>query len=167
MHANILTGSFIWTMDYNMAFNRNTIIDIDGPEITPNGYNYVIEGQPIGVFKLVKYAGVDPANGDALYYLGPDSNETTSNYNLAEPQIVGSPNPDFTGGINNYFQFKGFDLNILASFVYGNMVYNGAGIYQSANADWFDNQTVDQMDRWQKLATSLMYPRHASIAVTE
>ena len=35
------------------------------------------------------------------------------------------------------------------SFVYGNMVYNGAGIYQSANGDWFDNQTVDQMDRWQ------------------
>jgi TonB-linked SusC/RagA family outer membrane protein len=149
LHANILTGSFIWTMDYNMAFNRNTILDIDGPEITPNGLNYVIEGQPIGVFKLVKYAGVDPANGDALYYLGPDSNETTNNFNLAEPQIVGSPNPDFTGGINNYFQFKGFDLNILASFVYGNMVYNGAGIYQSANADWFDNQTVDQMDRWQ------------------
>ena len=29
------------------------------------------------------------------------------------------------------------------------MVYNGAGIYQSANADWFDNQTVDQMNRWQ------------------
>jgi hypothetical protein len=29
------------------------------------------------------------------------------------------------------------------------MVYNGAGVYQSANADWFDNQTVDQMNRWQ------------------
>jgi TonB-linked SusC/RagA family outer membrane protein len=149
LHANILTGSFIWTMDYNMAFNSNTILDIDGPEITPNGLNYVIEGQPIGVFKLVKYAGVDPANGDALYYLGPDSNETTNNYNLAEPQIVGSPNPDFTGGFSNYFQYKGFDLNVLASFVYGNMVYNGAGVYQSANADWFDNQTIDQMNRWQ------------------
>jgi hypothetical protein len=27
--------------------------------------------------------------------------------------------------------------------------YNAGGIYQSANADWFDNQTVDQMNRWQ------------------
>lgn len=149
LHGNILTGSFIWTMDLNMAFNRNTIIDISGPEITPNGINYVIEGQPIGVFKLVKYAGVDPANGDALYYLGPDSNETTNNYNLAEPQVVGSPNPDFTGGFNNYFEYRGFDLNVLTSFVYGNMVYNGGGGYQSSNADWFDNQTVDQMERWQ------------------
>ena len=65
-----------------MAFNRNKIIDINGPEITPNGINYVIEGQPIGVFKLVKYAGVDPDNGDALYYLGPDNNETTNNLTL-------------------------------------------------------------------------------------
>lgn len=149
IHANALTGKFIWKIDLNMAFNKNIIIDINGPEITPNGINYVIEGQPIGVFKLVKYAGVDPDNGDALYYLGPDNDETTNNFNLADPQIVGSPNPDFTGGFSNYFEYMGFDLNILASFVYGNKVFNEAGHYQSANGDWFDNQTVDQMNRWQ------------------
>jgi len=149
IHANALTGKFIWKIDLNMAFNKNTIIDINGPEITPNGINYVIEGQPIGVFKLVKYAGVDPDNGDALYYLGPDNDETTNNFNLADPQIVGSPNPDFTGGFSNYFEYMGFDLNILVSFVYGNQVFNEAGHYQSANGDWFDNQTVDQMNRWQ------------------
>lgn len=150
IHSNNLSGRFIWTTDFNMAFNRNKIIDINGPEITPNAINYVIEGQPIGVFKLVKYAGVDPENGDALYYIDDESNETTNNYNLASKQIVGSPNPDFTGGFNNYFEFAGFDMNILISFVYGNKVYNGGGVYQSANGDWFDNQTVDQMNRWQK-----------------
>ncbi len=91
-----------------MAFNRNKIISIDGPEITPNAINYVIEGQPIGVFNIIKYAGVDPDNGDALYYIDAESDETTSNYNLASRQIVGSPNPDFTGGFNNYFEFAGF-----------------------------------------------------------
>lgn len=149
LHSNNLSGRFIWTTDFNLAFNKNTIIDINGPEITPNSINYVIEGQPIGVFKIVKYAGVDPDNGDALYYLGADSDETTNNYNLAESQICGSPNPDFTGGFNNYFEYAGLDLNVLISFVYGNEIYNGAGVYQSANADWFDNQTIDQLDRWQ------------------
>ena len=149
LHSNNLSGKFIWTTDFNLAFNKNTIININGPEITPNSINYVIEGQPIGVFKIVKYAGVDPDNGDALYYISADSDETTNNYNLAEPQICGSPNPDFTGGFNNYFEFAGFDLNVLISFVYGNEVYNGGGIYQSANGDWFDNQTIEQMDRWQ------------------
>jgi len=46
-------------------------------------------------------------------------------------------------------EYKGVDLNILLSFVYGNEVFNGGGRYQSAAADWFDNQTVDQMNRWQ------------------
>jgi TonB-linked SusC/RagA family outer membrane protein len=149
LHSNNLAGKFIWTTDFNLAFNKNTIININGPEITPNSINYVIEGQPIGVFKIVKYAGVDPDNGDALYYISADSDETTNNYNLAEPQICGSPNPEFTGGFNNYFEFAGFDLNVLISFVYGNEIYKGGGVYQSANGDWFDNQTVDQMDRWQ------------------
>ncbi|MBN1388826.1 MAG: TonB-dependent receptor [Bacteroidales bacterium] len=149
-HSNNLVGSFKWTTDFNIAFNKNTVLDVDGPEITPNGLNYVMEGQPIGVWKLRKYAGVDPDNGDALYYVEEGSDETTNNYNLANPMVVGSPNPDFTGGLSNRFEYKGFDLDILLSFVYGNKIYNGGGIYQSANAAWFDNQTVDQMDRWQQ-----------------
>jgi TonB-linked SusC/RagA family outer membrane protein len=150
LHSNNFVGDFKWTTDFNIAFNKNKILDINGPEITPNGINYVIEGQPIGVFKMRKYAGVDPDNGDAIFYIDETSNEATTNYNLAGDIIVGSPNPDFTGGLNNYMEYKGLDLNILLSFVYGNMVYNGGGRYQSANAEWFDNQTVDQMDRWQQ-----------------
>jgi TonB-linked SusC/RagA family outer membrane protein len=150
LHSNNFVGSFKWTTDFNIAFNKNKIININGPEITPNSLNYVIEGQPIGVFKMRKYAGVDPANGDALYYINGESNATTKDYNLAGDLIVGSPNPNFTGGLNNYLEFKGIDLNVLMSFVYGNKVYNGGGKYQSANADWFDNQTTDQMNRWQK-----------------
>jgi TonB-linked SusC/RagA family outer membrane protein len=150
LHSNNFVRDFKWTTDFNIAFNKNKILNINGPEITPNGINYVIEGQPIGVFKVRKYAGVDPDNGDAIYYIKDGSDEATSNYNLAGDLIVGSPNPDFTGGLNNYLEYKGIDMNILLSFVYGNDVYNGGGPYQSANAAWFDNQTVDQMKRWQK-----------------
>ena len=149
LHSNNFVGGFKWTTDFNIAFNRNKILNISGPEITPNGINYVIEGEPIGVFKMRKFAGADPDNGDALYYTSEESGSTTNNFNLAEDMIVGSPNPDFTGGLNNYMEYKGIDLNILLSFVYGNEVFNGGGRYQSANGDWFDNQTVDQMDRWQ------------------
>ncbi len=149
LHSDNFVGDFKWTTDFNIAFNKNKILNISGPEITPNGINYVIEGQPIGVFKTRKFAGADPDNGDALYYVDDTSNETTNNYNIAGDLIVGSPNPDFTGGISNYLGYKGIDLNILLSFVYGNDVFNGGGRYQSANADWFDNQTTDQMNRWQ------------------
>ena len=75
----------------------------------------------------------------------------TEDYNLAPNLVVGSPNPDFLGGMTNSFIYKGFDLNILLAFVYGNSVYNGGGQYQSMQfSNWLDNQTKDQMNRWQK-----------------
>jgi hypothetical protein len=33
--------------------------------------------------------------------------------------------------------------------VHGNEVYNGGGKFMSANGDFFDNQTKDQLKRWQ------------------
>jgi len=159
LHSNNFSGDFKWTTDFNIAFNKNKILNINGPDITPNGLNYVIEGEPIGVFKTRKYAGADPDNGDALYYVNETGNETTNNYNIAGDIIVGSPNPDFSGGLNNTWEYKGFDLSLLLSFVYGNEVFNGGGRYQSANADWFDNQTIDQLERWQNPGDITLVPQ--------
>jgi len=159
LHSNNFSGEFKWTTDFNIAFNKNKILNINGPDITPNGLNYVIEGEPIGVFKTRKYAGADPDNGDALYYVNETGNETTNNYNIAGDIIVGSPNPDFSGGLNNTWEYKGFDLSLLLSFVYGNEVFNGGGRYQSANADWFDNQTIDQLERWQNPGDITLVPQ--------
>jgi hypothetical protein len=47
-------------------------------------------------------------------------------------------------------KYKGFDLNILFQGVSGNQVYNAAGGFMSANMRYEDNQTVDQMRRWQQ-----------------
>lgn len=142
--------AFKWNTNFNIAFNRNKITNLNGQVITGSGRapQQAREGYPIGVFYTVKYAGVDPANGDALYY--KQDGTTTNNYSEGYRQVVGDANPDFTGGFTNNFSYKNFDLNVFFQFVYGNDVYNGAGIYQSVNGDYFDNQTVDQMNRWQK-----------------
>ena len=38
--------------------------------------------------------------------------------------VIGNAQPKFTGGMNNTFTYKGFDLNIFFNFVYGNKVFN-------------------------------------------
>jgi len=106
-----------------------------------------------------KYAGVDPENGDALYYISENSNETTSDYNQAQLQYVGTPNPDFVGGLNNYFSYKGFDLQFMIQFVYGNSVFRQGGDWQSSNGYNLDNQTVDQLDSWKKPGDITDVPR--------
>lgn len=37
-----------------------------------------------------KWAGVDPRNGDPLWYLNGKDGETTNNYNLAKEEIQGN-----------------------------------------------------------------------------
>jgi TonB-linked SusC/RagA family outer membrane protein len=148
LNGRILDGDFKWSVGGNISFNRNLIQDLPTP-IIPNGntISRVQAGEPLGVFYAKKYAGVDPNNGDALYYQTDGS--ASSNYATAPIQKVGNPNPKFTGGVNTTASFKGFDLSALGQFTSGNDIYNAAGVYQSANADFFDNQTVDQLNRWQ------------------
>ncbi|MHC1778303.1 MAG: TonB-dependent receptor [Lentimicrobium sp.] len=143
------TRALKWTTEFNIAFNKNKVLSIDGPEIA-YGVNYVIEGDEIGVFKLAEYAGVHPMTGDALFYRNDGSGLTTNNYNEARPVVAGSPNPDFIGGLTNVFIYNQFDLNILMSFVYGNKIYMSGDRYLSSNAESWDNQSLDQLDRWQQ-----------------
>lgn len=39
-------------------------------------------------------------------------------------QVIGNANPDFTGGWNNQFTWKNFDMSVFVNFVVGNDVYN-------------------------------------------
>lgn len=149
LNSQNFVGDFKWSTNFNISANKNKIKDLGGQVILGVGRapQRAVEGQPIGIFFTQKYAGVDPQNGDALYFL--EDGTTTNDYNLAFRQVVGDSNPDFSGGITNNFSFKNFDLSFFFQFVYGNDIYNGAGIYQSANADYWDNQTIDQLNRWQ------------------
>ena len=38
--------------------------------------------------------------------------------------VIGNANPDFTGGWNNQFTYKNFDLSVFVNFVVGNDIYN-------------------------------------------
>lgn len=148
-------GEVQWSTNFNIAFNDNVVTDIDGQIIEGGFLNRAIEGEAIAVMFGKEYAGVDPANGDALYYLhSPDGKDysagTTNSYSTANNVVIGNPNPDFIGGLNNKFNYKSFDLGVLFQFVYGNDIYNGGGRYQSANGDFFDNQTADQLNSWQQ-----------------
>lgn len=154
------TGELFWSSSFNFALNRNKITDLQGQVITGGEINRAVEGYPIGVFYGYDFAGVDSDNGDALYWINSTdengfgvvdhSTGMTNDPNLANQVVVGDPNPDFIGGLNNKLSYKGFDLNMLWQFVYGNEIYNGGGIFMSASASFYDNQTKDQLNRWQE-----------------
>ena len=120
-----------------------------------SGQNIVSEGETLASFYLVEYAGADPNNGDALFVSngiladGSRDKTLTNNYNSATRVIVGSPFPDIITGFTNNLYYKDFDFSFTFQGQYGASIYNSAGRYQSSNGDFYDNQTADQMNRWQ------------------
>ena len=161
LNGNILQGSDLrWTASANISTYRNKITKLVSP--VPSGsrtLGRLFVGEPFGQFYGKKYMGVDPDNGDALYMTA--DGKTTNVYSQGVDTVLGNPNPDFYGGFNNRISYKGFDLDVQCQFVKGGDLYNIAGFFQSVNGDYFDNQTVDQMNYWKKAGdiTDIPQPR--------
>ncbi len=157
LNTRNFVGDFTWNTSFNAAINRNKITNLNGPSILGSNVSRAQEGQPIGVFVAPEYAGVDPDNGDALYYLNTPNADgtldrgTTNDINLATQVVIGNPNPTWTGGITNTFGYKGLDFSFTILGVFGNQIYDaGAQYYSTAFNNGYDNQTIDQLNRWQK-----------------
>jgi TonB-linked SusC/RagA family outer membrane protein len=162
LNTQNLVGEFKWSTSLNVAFNRNRVLNING-QIIEGGIgrlpNRAMEGQALGVFFGVEYAGVNPANGDAQFYKNTTNADgsldrtilSNSQFNQAQRQIIGDPNPDVIAGVTNTFSYKGFDFSFQFNGIFGNDVnVYGMGQYSMANMIYEDNQTADQMNRWRK-----------------
>ena len=153
--TNIKTDKLTWKSSLNLATLDNKVTNLPGGDIV-SGQNIVRVGETISSFYLVEYAGVDPANGDALFYKNTLNNDgsldksTTKNYSDAQRVISGNPYPTLMTGLTNTVLFNNFDFSFTFQGEWGASMYNEAGKFQSSNARYKDNQTTDQMNRWQK-----------------
>ena len=154
---NVETENFRWTTNFNISTNITELQSLpnNGADIV-NGLNINRVGETVSAFYLREYAGVDPANGDALYYLNTDngdgtlSRETTNDVNEAQRIVAGNPFPELFGGLTNTMLYKGFDMSFTFQGQWGASIYNNGGRFQSVNADFYDNQSIDQLNRWQQ-----------------
>lgn len=154
---NIDTDKLKWNTSFNITTNQTVVKELPNNNTDLIG-TFTINrvGENASSFYLKEYAGVDPANGDALYFLntinadGSLSKTTTNDYAAAQRVVAGNPFPELMVGLTNTMNFSGFDFSFTFQGEWGASIYNSAGIYQSVNADYFDNQTADQMNRWQK-----------------
>lgn len=69
-------------------------------------------------------ANVKP--GDVKYkdVSGETDKDGNPVYSINDRTVIGNAAPKFTGGMNNTFRYKGFDLTVFMNFVVGNEVFN-------------------------------------------
>jgi len=171
LNTTNLSGEFEWTTNLNISYNRNEVTSLGGQDIIDEGssrfMNVVKVGEPLGVFYGAEYAGVDPDNGDAIWYVNTkdangdvtDHTTTTSDFAEANFVVLGNPNAPFLGAITNTFSYKGIGLTFTFQGLAGNKLQLAGDPYMAANATWFDNQTVDQLESWKKPGDITMIPQ--------
>ena len=147
-----------WTTELNFAANRNRVTGLFNDEPFSTGerdINRVEVGQPIGAFYTVKFLGVDPQTGDAMY----EDLDGSGRINSADRQIVGSPHPDWTGGLGNTLEFAGFDLRAFLQVSQGAEVFNAMRLFSDAGGWYLDNQFGHVMNRWRQPGDVTDVPR--------
>jgi hypothetical protein len=100
-----------------------------------------------------KFAGVDPANGNALWYANGVDGATTTNYNSAVQTWQGdSALPTYSGGINTHLESNGFYLDATLYMVGGHKVFEDWGsLIQGQGPTTFVtyNGAEPLLNRWQ------------------
>lgn len=141
---NIASKNFEWTTSANLTIPRNKLVAFPGIEQTSYKYLY-ITGQPLNSLYAYNYSGVDTAAG--LYQfedIDKDGSITWPN----DLKVNGNSDPKYFGGLNNSFQYKGWQVNILFEFK-KQLGQNFLSTFQTSPPGHMFNQPIEVLDRWQ------------------
>lgn len=123
-----IRGNLTWIASLNFAKNNNEVVSlIEGQERlfveeprTRTAAVYHVVGQPYGM--ILGVTQLRSPDGQ-LVFNADGAPITDGKYN-----VLGNGVPDFTGGLNNEFSFKGFDLSFLIDFKSGGDIYSGTNV---------------------------------------
>ena len=164
----ISNTDFSWNVSANIAFEENEITDFpEGERI--NGSKKLEEGRSIFDFFIQDYAGVNPDNGNPMWWrdsTDAEGNivierfETTEDYDDADRYFVGTSLPWARGGFSNQITYKGIDFSFLINFSLGGKIldqdYQGL-LHAGRRAG--QQHSVDILDRWQQPGDITDVPR--------
>ncbi len=131
--VNIQTTDWSWVSRLNLARNVNAIDKLVGGDNVET-FPYILrEGESYNSIYLRDWAGVNPDNGHAQWYILEDEKrvdkdndgkaDITEDSRIAGKRIVGDGNPDLAGSLNNTITYKNFDFTFLFTFKLGGDAY--------------------------------------------
>jgi hypothetical protein len=181
---NDFEGDFQWSANLNLGTFKNEVKNLGGAT-SISGAGFEGEnltrcevGQPAFYFYGWEFDGIFQSESEAKTYL--DSTQFKLNAcNAGDFRIkdtngdgiisssdrtnIGIPFPKMTLGLDLNASYKGFDLNIFISGVYGNKLYN-TNIYDLQGMPRLFNAGVEVLDRWTPTNPSNTIPRAGEVA---
>ncbi|HLO61226.1 MAG TPA: SusC/RagA family TonB-linked outer membrane protein [Bacteroidales bacterium] len=177
---NDFEGAFQWSAGLNLGTFKNEVKSLGGnPYISGFGFegedlNRNEIGQPAFFFYGWKFDGIFQSEQEVLDYMDGSQRAMTTSTSAGDFRIkdtnhdgvitgadrtnIGNPFPKMTLGFDLNASFKGFDLNLFISGVYGNKIYN-TNIYDLEGMPRLFNASPKVLHRWTPTSPSTTMPR--------
>ena len=161
----IRTKDFVWNVSANVSYNMNKLTELyNGVEEYVNsttGVKFMV-GHSVHEFFLNRYAGVNPANGDALWY-DKDGN-ITNEYRESDKVMTGKTfDSPWMGGFGTTLSWKGFQLSAQFSWMAKRFVMNNDRFFEESNGLYtvYNQSRRLLYDRWKKPGDLPTFPAMA------
>lgn len=164
VNATVLAvKDFSWNVNANVGYNHNRLTElyngVDEYE-TANTSTKLVVGHPVGEFYVNRYAGVNPANGDALWY-DKDGNITNELRDEDKVMIGKSYHAPWQGGFGTALSWKGLSLSAQFSWVGDRWMINNDRYFDESNGRFMTyNQSRRLLNRWKQPGDVTDIPRH-------
>lgn len=167
----VKTSDFMWNANLQIGYNKDEIKKLPGEAVDNDGNGYydnsIIfspnDADRVRIFEVggsrnqyygAKWYGADPQTGGARWISGynEDGSPILTDNRLSAEFITAKAIPDFMGGFTNTFDYKGFSLETVFSFGFGNFSVERDRQYDSDGQFLYRPELVvyGQDDRWEK-----------------
>ena len=182
---NDFEGEFQWSANLIMGTFKNEVKSLGGATYI-SGFSFEGEdlnrcqvGQPAFFFYGWAFDGIFQSDDEAAAYMGGTQKTLYASkggdfrikdtngdgvISTDDHTNIGNPFPKATLGLDLNASYKGFDLNIFISGVYGNKLYN-TNIYDLQGMPRLFNSGVEVLDRWTPENHSNTIPRAGDVSV--
>lgn len=173
LNANLINSSdFRWNVALQASTFKNEITSLPDPFI--NGSKRWDVGRSRFDFYLLRTAGVDPDNGDQLFYvyeldddgnsvpvIGADGNqEVTNDWQATERAYTGDSSiPDLLGSVANSISWKGFNFDFLITYGIGGSFLDNGYSAMMHSGTFGRSYHPDILDAWRQPGDITDVPR--------
>ena len=163
----VRTNDFAFNVNANITYNKNKITELyNGVTEYVNsttGFKYMV-GHSVSEYYYNRYAGVNPANGEQLWYT---KDGEITNVMLESDKVMTGKNhePAWRGGFGLTFAWKGLQLSGQFSWMAKRYIVNNDRYFDenSAVAEGYNKSRRLLYDRWKKPGDVTDIPKYGEV----
>ncbi len=161
-----LAADVVRAQDYDFSLNfsittqSNEITKLQEPIV--DGTKRREEGRDYQEYYLYGWAGVNPDNGDPLWYTDASKTTTTSNLSEAERFYDGkTATPSHLGSFGFSGRYKSLSLSTLATYMFGHHLYESAARFYHGDGRYLPRSTSQfaYENAWRNPGDQALFPR--------